>query len=89
MKIVEMTVEQPNRDLTRYTYNENKNEFNQTPFKFMPASKGYTGAYGWLNETYRNGQEHLDTYFITQRRCQLGENFKGVLCGALYRRIKK
>lgn len=86
MKIVTMTIEQPNKDFTRYGFDECKRIFFETPFTFLPVLRGYTGAYGWLNDTYMGPQKHLDAYYLTERRCHLGDNKKGVLCGALYRK---
>lgn len=85
LKIVSLTIEQPNKDLNRYCYDEKSHTFYQTPLIFLAASKGYTGAYGWLDDTYLGPQKHLDAFYLTERRCHLGDSKKGVLCGALYR----
>ena len=86
MKTVSLTIEQPNNDLSRYGYNDKANMFFQTPYTFLPVAKGYKGAYGWLDETYLGPQKHLDAFYLTERRCFLGDNKKGILCGALFRK---
>lgn len=85
MKIVALTIEQPNREYIRYQYNEKAKMFYETPYTFLPTLKGFTGAYGWLDETYMGPTKHLDAYYLTHRRCHLGDRKKGVLCGALFR----